>query len=313
MVDNVTSVQGKDSAEKVYLADANQTLMKITAWVIMAIAVSLSLYQLYTAGVAALTAMVQRSIHLGAILSLTFLLRPAFSKQRKDKFSFFLFLDWILVALSIYCIFYIGNNLTAIFERQGDWLLQDKVVSIIGTLLVLEACRRVIGLVMTGICATSIAYAFFGPYMPELIIHKGYSIERIATTLWLTTEGIFGLPIGVAATFVFVFVLFGAILETTGGGAFFIDMAYALTGLVVIGMTIFTSGAAMILNFSPLFANFLLGVCLDQALIRGNPCPGGVLRGAQGLVNTQCLGLIVCSQRVRTQKQGVITINSECP
>jgi TRAP transporter 4TM/12TM fusion protein len=66
--------------------------------------------------------------------------------------------------------------------------------------------------------------------MPELIIHKGYSIERIATTLWLTTEGIFGLPIGVAATFVFVFVLFGAILESTGGGSFFIDLAYALTG-----------------------------------------------------------------------------------
>ncbi|MBT4023900.1 TRAP transporter permease [Desulfobacula sp.] len=230
MVKNVTSVQDKDSKENLTLADANQTLMKITAWIIMAIAVTLSLYQLYTAGVAALTALVQRSIHLGAILSLTFLLRPAFSKLRKDKFSFALFLDWVLVALSIYCTFYICNNLTAIFERQGDWLIQDRIVSIIGTLLVLEACRRVIGFIMTAICAISIAYAMFGPYMPELIIHKGYSIERIATTLWLTTEGIFGLPIGVAATFVFVFVLFGAILETTGGGTFFIDLAYALTG-----------------------------------------------------------------------------------
>ena len=230
MVDEVTEVQGKDYRETFDLADANQTLMKITAWIIMAIAVTLSLYQLYTAGVAALTALVQRSIHLGAILSLTFLLKPAFSKLRKDKFSFALFLDWILVALSIYCTFYICNNLTAIFERQGDWLFQDKIVSIIGTLLVLEACRRVIGFIMTAICAMSIVYAMFGTYMPELIIHKGYSIERIATTLWLTTEGIFGLPIGVAATFVFVFVLFGAILETTGGGAFFIDLAYALTG-----------------------------------------------------------------------------------
>ncbi|MCP4670978.1 MAG: TRAP transporter permease [Desulfobacula sp.] len=211
-------------------SDTNQTLVNITAWIVMAVAVSLSLYQLYTAGVAALTALVQRSIHLGAILSLTFLLKPAFLKARKDKFSFFLIIDWILVGLSIYCTFYIINNLTAIFERQGDWLVYDRVVSIIGTLLVLEACRRVIGLIMTGICAASIAYAMLGPYMPELIIHKGYSIERIATTLWLTTEGIFGLPIGVAATFVFVFVLFGAILETTGGGAFFIDMAYALTG-----------------------------------------------------------------------------------
>jgi TRAP transporter 4TM/12TM fusion protein len=230
MADQVTSVQDKDSRENFSLTDANQTLMKITAWIVMAIAVSLSLYQLYTAGVAALTALVQRSIHLAAILSLTFLLKPAFLKIRKDKFSIWLFMDWILVALSVYCTFYICNNLIEIFERQGDWLLQDKVVSIIGTLLVLEACRRVIGLIMTGICAASIAYAMFGPYMPELIIHKAYSIERIATTLWLTTEGIFGLPIGVAATFVFVFVLFGAILETTGGGAFFIDMAYALTG-----------------------------------------------------------------------------------
>ena len=230
MVENINKVQGKDCAENPGLADTNQTLVNITAWIIMAIAVSLSLYQLYTAGVAALTALVQRSIHLGAILSLTFLLKPGFSKLRKDKFSFSLFLDWILVALSVYCTFYIINNLNAIFERQGDWLFHDRVVSIIGTLLVLEACRRVIGLIMTGICALSIAYAMFGPYMPELIIHKGYSIERITTTLWLTTEGIFGLPIGVAATFVFVFVLFGAILETTGGGAFFIDMAYALTG-----------------------------------------------------------------------------------
>jgi len=230
MVENIKTIQDKNCAKNSDLADANQTLIKITAWIVMTLAVSLSLYQLYTAGMAALTALVQRSIHLGAILSLTFLLKPAFPNLRKDKFSFWLFLDWILVALSVYCTFYIINDLTAIFERQGDWLISDRVVSIIGTLLVLEACRRVIGFVMTGICALSIAYAMFGQYMPELIIHKGYSIERISTTLWLTTEGIFGLPIGVAATFVFVFVLFGAILETTGGGAFFIDMAYAITG-----------------------------------------------------------------------------------
>jgi len=230
MVENITSVQDKNGTGNSGLADANETLIKITAGIVMVLAVSLSLYQLYTAGVAALTALVQRSIHLGAILSLTFLLKPAFPKMRKDKLSFPLFLDWILVALSIYCTFYICNNLTDIFERQGDWLIHDRIVSAIGMLLVMEACRRVIGVVMTGISALSIAYAFYGPYMPELIIHKGYSIERITTTLWLTTEGIFGLPIGVAATFVFVFVLFGAILETTGGGAFFIDMAYALTG-----------------------------------------------------------------------------------
>ncbi len=202
----------------------------LTAKIVTFIAIGLSLYQLYTAGIATLTALVQRSIHLGAILVLTFLLKRPFAKARKDRINGWVIMDWILVAASIYCTAYICINLTEIFDRQGDWLAADRIVSIVGTLLVLEACRRVIGVIMTGICTVAILFAYFGPYMPELIIHKGYSIERIATTLWLTTEGIFGLPIGVAATFVFVFVLFGAFLESTGGGAFFIDLAYALTG-----------------------------------------------------------------------------------
>jgi TRAP transporter 4TM/12TM fusion protein len=211
-------------------ADRNKTLVVTTARLVMVIAVTLSLYQLYTAGITALTALVQRSIHLGAILCLTFLLNPPFRNARKDKLNIWVFMDWGFAVAAVFCTYYICTNLTAIFERQGDWLPGDLVVSIIGTLLVLEACRRVIGMIMTGICLTAILYAFFGPYMPELIIHKGYSIERITTTLWLTTEGIFGLPIGVAATFVFVFVLFGAFLEYTGGGSFFINLAYALTG-----------------------------------------------------------------------------------
>jgi TRAP transporter 4TM/12TM fusion protein len=205
-------------------------LVSTTAKIVLVMAVSLSLYQLYTAGIATLTALVQRSIHLGAILVLTFLLKPPFSAARKDRLNLWVVTDWVLVVASVSCTAYICVNLTEIFERQGDWLVADRVVSIIGTLLVLEACRRVIGVIMTGICAVAMLYAHFGPWMPELIIHKGYSIERITTTLWLTTEGIFGLPIGVAATFVFVFVLFGAFLETTGGGNFFIELAYALTG-----------------------------------------------------------------------------------
>jgi len=206
------------------------TLAIVTAKVVMVVAVSLSLYQLYTAGMTALTALIQRSIHLGAILTLTFLLRPAFKNVRKDRLNLWVILDWLLIAAALYCTGYICLNLTEIFERQGDWLPRDLTVSVVGTVLVLEACRRVIGNIMTGICILGLLYATFGPYMPELIIHKGYSVERIATTLWLTTEGIFGLPIGVAATFVFVFVLFGAFLEVTGGGNFFINLAYALTG-----------------------------------------------------------------------------------
>ncbi|MDJ0784664.1 MAG: TRAP transporter permease [Desulfosarcinaceae bacterium] len=205
-------------------------LMTVTAGLVSVVAVGLSLYQLYTAGITTMTALIQRSVHLGAILTLTFLLKPAHKGARKDGLTPWFVIDWLLVVVSLTCTAYIIINLTAIFERQGDWLPADRWVSIVGCLLVLEACRRVIGWVMTGICITAILYAYFGPYMPDLIIHKGYSVERIATTLWLTTEGIFGLPIGVAATFVYVFVLFGAFLESTGGGQFFIDLAYALTG-----------------------------------------------------------------------------------
>lgn len=202
----------------------------VTARIVTVLAILLSLYQLYTAGITALTALVQRSVHLGAILCLAFFLTVPFKNARKDRLTVWLILDWLLIAASVACTVYICYNLDAIFERQGDWLLSDTLVSIVGTLLVIEACRRVIGPAMALICCLGILYAFLGPYMPELFEHKGYSIERIATTLWLTTEGVFGLPIGVAATFVFVFVLFGAFLEVMGGGAFFIDLAYALTG-----------------------------------------------------------------------------------
>ena len=210
--------------------DQNRKLVATIAKVVFVVAVALSLFQLYTAGLTAMTALLQRSVHLGAILCLTFLLHPPFKGARKDKFSVWLLLDLALVAISLYATCYLGFNMEEIFERQGDWLPGDVTVGVIGVCLVLEACRRVIGNIMAGICLSFLLYASFGPYMPDLIIHKGYSIERMATTLWLTTEGVFGIPLGVAATFVFIFVLFGAFLEMTGGGKFFIDLAYALTG-----------------------------------------------------------------------------------
>lgn len=222
MTENLSNPRGS--------SQAGDRIRIVTAKIVTVVAIGLSLYQLYTAGITALTALVQRSIHLAAILTLTFLLFPIHRSVRKDRISIWLVLDWLLAAAAIGCTLYICINLNAIFRRQGNWLPSDLWVSIIGTLLVIEACRRVIGWAMALICLTALLYAYFGIYMPEVIIHKGYSIERIATTLWLTTEGIFGLPIGVAATFVYVFVLFGAILESTGGGNFFIEMAHALTG-----------------------------------------------------------------------------------
>jgi TRAP-type uncharacterized transport system fused permease subunit len=149
----------------------------LTARIVTVIAIGLSLYQLYTAGFTTLTALVQRSIHLAAILTLTFLLFPIHRSLRKDRFNLWLVIDWLLAAAAIACTLYICVNLSAIFQRQGDWLPMDLVVSIVGTLLVLEACRRVIGWAMSIICVTALLYAYFGLYMPELIMHKGLQLR----------------------------------------------------------------------------------------------------------------------------------------
>jgi TRAP transporter 4TM/12TM fusion protein len=205
-----------------------------TAWVIAkcltVIGVALSLFQLYTAGIVAMTAMRQRSVFLTCILVMTFLTRPLYKGARKDKLNAAMVVDLILIGISIFVGLYIFIDLQGIFARQGDWSAWDVRVGVALVLLVLEVTRRVIGLNLTIIAVLFLLFGYFGPYAPELIVHKGYSIERLATTLSLTTEGIFGLPLGVASTFVFIFILFGAFLDKTGAGNFFINLSYSITG-----------------------------------------------------------------------------------
>lgn len=184
-------------------------------------------FQIYTAGYAPMTAIYQRSIHLTFILVLLFLTTPVSTKWPS-------WLRWAvdgpLIAASLAMGGYIYYNYNAIIDRFGWWEPSDIYLGILTVLLVLEASRRVIGWPMTIIAATFIVYAYAGPHMPGVLAHKGYGTERLVGQLYLTTEGIFGVPIGVAATFVFIFILFGSLLEATGAGKFFIDLAYALAG-----------------------------------------------------------------------------------
>jgi len=202
---------------------------------ITVVAVGLSLFQLYTAGISPLTAIFQRSIHLVLIMVLTFALIPPVRRASVTGFDFFLALDLILIMAAFTVGGYIWIEFDDIIQRQGLWTQTDVVMGCIAIGLVLEATRRAIGLFMSLIGVAFLLFAYFGPYMPEMLAHKGYSVERITTTLYLTTEGIWGLPTGVAATFVFVFILFGSFLERTGGGDFFIDLAYSITGRMVGG------------------------------------------------------------------------------
>ena len=208
------------------------------AFAVGAVAVALSLFQLYGAGIEPLGLFYQRSIHLAFIMVLVFLMFPAVA-PRGRRGSVGWALDAPFLAAAIASGAYIVWNLDAIFARAGFWSQTDIVMGIITTVAVLEASRRAIGLGMTLIGVVAILYAlagsrgalpWLGEWLPGILEHRGNSVDRLVGQLYLGQEGIFGLPLGVAATYIFVFVLFGAFLEVTGAGKFFIDLAYAATG-----------------------------------------------------------------------------------
>jgi TRAP transporter 4TM/12TM fusion protein len=115
-------------------------------------------------------------------------------------------------------------------ERAGAPLSVDVGVAVAGVLLLLEATRRALGWPLMVIGTCFLIYTFAGPWLPDLLAHKGASLERVASHQWLSTEGVFGVAVGVSAGFVFLFVLFGSLLEQAGGGHYFIRVAYALVG-----------------------------------------------------------------------------------
>lgn len=205
--------------------------------VIAVVGIALSLFQLWAAGVQPLGLFFQRPIHLGFVLVLCFLIYPVFGRDR-PRGALGWGIDGALIAASIVVGAWLPVNIdiiaNQIFPRSIDvW------IGILTILVVLEGARRAVGLGMTIIGVVFIAYAFAGSrgelpfladWMPGIMNHRGYSLERVAAQMTLGAEGIFGIPLGVAATFVFIFVLFGAFLEVTGAGKFFIDLAYAATG-----------------------------------------------------------------------------------
>ena len=207
-------------------------------WVITLVAIAMSLFQMYTAGIEPMGLFYQRSAHLGFILFLAFLIFPITGSSR-PRGTIGWIVDAVFLTAAFLSGFYIFYFLDDIIDRAGWWSQTDIIMGIIATIAVLEASRRVVGLGMTIIGLIAIAYALAGPrgalpwlgeWMPGILSHRGASLDRLVGQLYLGQEGIFGLPLGVAATYVFMFVLFGAFLEVTGAGKFFIDLAFAATG-----------------------------------------------------------------------------------
>ncbi len=186
-----------------------------------------TLFQLYTGLFGLLPAILQRSTTMGFALVLTFIGFRPFKKGKNFDISI---VDWILAALSVAVVAYLYITFDSLVSRGGDPTLMDVIVGCIAIVLVLEGSRRAVGLPLVIVVLVFMAYAFAGPYLPGMLGHRGYSIERVASQMFITLEGIFGTPMSVATTFVFAFVLFGCFLEATGGAKLFIDLAFALTG-----------------------------------------------------------------------------------
>ncbi len=194
---------------------------------VTALAITFSVFQLYTAIFGVLDAMIQRSIHLSFGLCLIFLLYPTSKKWSRTKLHP---LDALLSILGVLAPMYIVLNYQALVGRAGSTTAFDLVAGIIGILLVLEAARRVVGIPMVIVALVFVIYAFIGPYIPGKLAHRGARVDTLVQHLYYTTEGIFGIPLGVSSTFIFLFILFGAYLERTGLGQLFIDLSNAVAG-----------------------------------------------------------------------------------
>jgi TRAP transporter 4TM/12TM fusion protein len=204
--------------------------VRVLRKLVVVLAVLMSVYHIYAASFGAPEAMMHRSIHLLFTLLLIFLVSIT-GRSRQDKTKSLL--DFALILLTLASLGHIFLNYDYVVTRYSyvqSLTLWDIVFGVILTLILLEASRRVIGwaLPITAICF--LLYAIFGKNLPGLIRHTGFSLEVIIDQLYLTTEGIFGIPLGVSATYVILFVIFGAFLEESGTGQFFMDFANSLVG-----------------------------------------------------------------------------------
>ncbi|ATP38807.1 C4-dicarboxylate ABC transporter [Solibacillus sp. R5-41] len=191
-----------------------------------------SLFQLYTVVFGLFPAQIQRTVHLGFGLTFIFLLFPAIRKTKKDTIPFY---DYILALLSIVVGSYWLINYERLVQSLGRLETMDFYIGLLATILVLEAARRAVGLPITIIASLFLLYAYFGPYMPDFMAHRGQSVDNIVNLMFYSTDGILGTPLSVSATFIFVFLLFGAFLVKTGVGQYFNDLAVAIAGKLIGG------------------------------------------------------------------------------
>jgi TRAP transporter 4TM/12TM fusion protein len=221
----------KEEIEKILKqVDKEAAARKLTGlphWIVYVIGFSWSVFQVYTAAFGLLPAQLQRSIHLAYAFVLTYLLFPARAGNEDNRLHWY---NWALAIFAGYIGLYMALNYMRIMEAGGDYSRMDYFAAGCGILLTLEAARRVVGLPIVCLATFFLLFSYFGAYFPGFMSHRGYSLERIASHMYLTTEGILGIPLGVAATFIYLFILFGSFREKSGLGQLFIDISNAVAG-----------------------------------------------------------------------------------
>ncbi|WP_421344440.1 TRAP transporter permease [Aeromonas veronii] len=223
------------STEELIAQDVGARLpLGIMGWLITALALAWSLFQLWIAsplpfmvGFGVLNDTETRSIHLTFALLLAFLVFPAFRSSPRDRVPLG---DIALGLIAAGAASYLFVMYEALALRPGTLTTADLVTACIGIPLLLEAARRALGPALAVIAIVFLVYSLAGPWMPGLLAHRGVGFTALANHQWITTEGVFGIALGVSTSFVFLFVLFGALLERAGAGHYFIQLAFSLLG-----------------------------------------------------------------------------------
>ena len=225
----VISEEALKEAEK-YIEEEEGPSRRLTGKMdvfITVVAVVMSLFHLYAASpFGVIMTQVLRGIHVMLVLFLSFLVFPSF-RRFKNRIIWY---DYILALLGIAVIVYMLADFDQFIYRSVIPNFWDKLFGIILILLILEASRRTTGLIMVGVVLAFLVYAFYGHLLPNPWTHRGYDIDRIVGHMYMTLEGIFGVPIDVSSTFIILFTIWGAFLEFSGAGKFFIDFSFAAMG-----------------------------------------------------------------------------------
>ena len=230
-VDNILPTTNEEEIKNLMKElDREQAYREHTCWrqyITVVISVVFVMFQLYATLSGHITAQVLRATHLAFVQLLAFLLFPATKKMPKDTLPWY---DVVLAVIGASCWMYIVINFDTLVRRSGNNTTFDVIIGIIGIIILFESCRRIVGLPIMIIAGCFVLYSFVGKYLPGFMHHRGYSLQRVVCHLFYNTEGIMGTPIGACSTFIFLFILFGALLEKTGIGQFFIDVCNAIAG-----------------------------------------------------------------------------------